>query len=59
MNDELLAMADQAQRVGIETRLADPAYRRQLIEQYGYASGWSGGRGGWFGDFWQPMPEGL
>lgn len=59
MNDELLRIADQAAQYGVESPLADPGYRRQLIEQWGYASGWSGGRGGWMGDWWQPMPEGL
>lgn len=59
MNDELLGLARQAELLGIPTRLTDPAYRRDLIKKWGYSSGWSGGRGGWFGDFWQPMPEGL
>jgi hypothetical protein len=59
MNDELLGLARQAELLGMPTRLNDPAYRRELIKKWGYASGWSGGRGGWFGDFWQPMPEGL
>lgn len=59
MNEELLRIAAQAQQLGVQSPLADPEYRRKLIMQYGYSSGWSGGRGGWFGDFWQPMPEGL
>ena len=59
MNDELLGLARQAELLGIKSPLADPAYRRNLIQRWGYASGWSGGRGGWFGDFWQPMPSDL
>lgn len=59
MNDELLGLARQAEILGIESRLTDPAYRRELIKQWGYSSGWSGGRGGWMGDWWQPMPEDL
>jgi hypothetical protein len=59
MNDELLGLARQAELLGIKSPLADPAYRRDLIQRWGYSSGWSGGRGGWFGDFWQPMPSDL
>ena len=59
MNQELLALAQRAQGMGMQTRLSDPEYRRELIKQWGYSSGWSGGRGGWFGDFWQPMPPDL
>jgi hypothetical protein len=59
MNDELLGLARQAELLGMSSPLTDPAYRRELIKRYGYASGWSGGRGGWFGDLWQPMPDGL
>lgn len=59
MNDELLTLARQAELFGIQSRLSDPAYRRDLIKRWGYSSGWSGGRGGWMGDLWQPMPEDL
>jgi hypothetical protein len=59
MNDELLGLARQAELLGVQSPLTDPAYRRELIKRYGYASGWSGGRGGWFGDFWHPMPPDL
>jgi hypothetical protein len=57
MNAALLALARQAEMAGVQSRLSDRAYREELIRRYGYASGWSGGRGGWFGDFWQPIPN--
>jgi hypothetical protein len=57
MNAALLALARQADMSGVPNRLNDRAYREELIRKYGYASGWSGGRGGWFGDFWQPIPN--
>jgi hypothetical protein len=57
MNAALLALARQADMSGVQHRLNDRAYREELIRKYGYASGWSGGRGGWFGDFWQPIPN--
>jgi hypothetical protein len=57
MNSALLALARQAEMSGVPNRLGDRAYREELIRRYGYASGWSGGRGGWFGDFWQPIPN--
>jgi hypothetical protein len=56
MNAGLLNLARQADMHGIQHRLNDRAYREELIRKYGYASGWSGGRGGWMGDFWQPIP---
>jgi len=56
LNASLLDLARQAEIAGINTRLRDRAYREELIKKYGYASGWSGGRGGWMGDFWQPIP---
>lgn len=59
MNDELLALAEQARQLGFDTPLTAPEYRRQLIDSFGYSSGWSGGRGGWFGDLFRPMPDGL
>jgi hypothetical protein len=57
MNAALLALARQADMSGVPNRLNDRAYREELIRKYGYASGWSGGRGGWFGDLWQPIPN--
>jgi hypothetical protein len=57
MNAALLALARQAEMSGVQSRLSDRAYREELIRRYGYASGWSGGRGGWLGDFWQPIPN--
>jgi hypothetical protein len=57
MNAALLALARQADLSGVQHRLNDRAYREELIRKYGYASGWSGGRGGWFGDLWQPIPN--
>jgi hypothetical protein len=56
LNASLLDLARQAELAGLNTRLRDRAYREELIKKYGYASGWSGGRGGWMGDFWQPIP---
>ena len=57
MNAALLALARQADMSGVPNRLNDRAYREELIRKYGYSSGWSGGRGGWLGDFWQPIPN--
>jgi hypothetical protein len=57
MNSALLALARQAESAGVPTRLSDRDYREDLIRRYGYSSGWAGGRGGWFGDFFQPIPE--
>lgn len=59
MNDELLRLARQAELMGISSPLSDPGYRRELIKRWGYSSGWSGGRGGWTGDWWHPMPQDL
>lgn len=59
MNDHLKRLQRQAELTGLESPLADPEYRRELIRQYGYSSGFLGGRGGYFGNFSQPMPEDL
>ena len=59
MNDHLKRLQRQAEVMGIESPLADPEYRRELIKQWGYSSGWAGGRGGWMGDWFNPMPEDL
>lgn len=59
MNDELLGLVRRAEMLGIQSPLADPAVRRELIKRWGYSSGWSGGRGGWFGNISQPMPDDL
>jgi hypothetical protein len=57
MNAALIDLARRAEMAGVPTRLNDRAYREELIRKYGYASGWSGGRGGWTGDWWQPIPS--
>ena len=59
MNDKLKRLQRQAELMGLKSPLADPEYRRELIKQWGYRSGWSGGRGGWMGDWFNPMPEDL
>ena len=59
MNDHLKRLQRQAELMGLESPLADPEYRRDLIKQWGYSSGWAGGRGGWMGDWFNPMPEDL
>ena len=59
MNDHLKRLQRQAELMGVESPLADPEYRRELIKQWGYSSGWAGGRGGWMGDWFNPMPEDL
>jgi hypothetical protein len=59
MNDELLRMANKAKLLGIESKLHDPAYRRDLINKYGFNSGWAGGQGGWMGSLWRTMPPDL
>jgi hypothetical protein len=59
MNDYLKRLQRQAELMGIQSPLADPEYRRDLIKKWGYSSGWAGGRGGWMGDWFQPMPEDL
>ena len=59
MNDHLKRLAAQAQQMGINSPLADPAHRRELIKRWGYSSGWVGGKGGWMGDWFHPMPEEL
>lgn len=59
MNDELKRLAKQAELLGIQSQLNDPAYRRDLINRYGFNSGWAGGQGGWLGSLWRSMPEDL
>jgi hypothetical protein len=59
MNDKLNRLQRQAELMGIQSPLSDPGYRRDLIKKWGYSSGWVGGRGGWMGDWFQPMPEEL
>lgn len=50
MDDNLLAIANQAASMGIpDSPLWDPAVRAEIINRYGRNSGWSGGRGGWWG----------
>lgn len=59
LNDSLKDLGKRAELMGINSPLSDPAYRKRIIDQYGYSSGWAGGRGGWTGTWLPSYPEDL